>query len=421
MKVLLRAATIYNPASAFHMQQHNVLLENGTITYIGQDEQKADTEVALEGLCISVGWIDMHAYTGEPGLEYKEDLESLSAAAAAGGFTEVLCLPNTDPVVQTKSAISYIKNRSQHYPVTLLPAGAVTVEAQGKDLTEMIDLHEAGAVAFSDGIHPLQGADVTLKALQYMQMFDGLLMNKPEHTRLTENGQMHEGEASTRLGMRGIPSLAEEVMVTRDLQLLAYTGGKLHFSLISTAAAIEAIRIAKAQGLQVTCDVASYQIAFTDETVAPFDTDYKVAPPFRSASDAEAIKEGLQDGTIDVLVSAHTPQDVEGKKLEYDLAEFGITNLETAFAVANSTMELPLDVLLEKFTTNPRRILGLAQPKIAIGEPANITLFNPAATWVPDKNKTKSKSHNSPFYGQELKGRVLGIFHKGQLVLNQSF
>ncbi|GAB3830031.1 dihydroorotase [Pontibacter rugosus] len=324
-------------------------------------------------------------------------------------------------MVQTKSAISYIKNRSQHYPVTLLPAGAVTVEAQGKDLTEMIDLHEAGAVAFSDGIHPLQGADVTLKALQYMQMFDGLLMNKPEHTRLTENGQMHEGEASTRLGMRGIPSLAEEVMVTRDLQLLAYTGGKLHFSLISTAAAIEAIRIAKAQGLQVTCDVASYQIAFTDETVAPFDTDYKVAPPFRSASDAEAIKEGLQDGTIDVLVSAHTPQDVEGKKLEYDLAEFGITNLETAFAVANSTMELPLDVLLEKFTTNPRRILGLAQPKIAIGEPANITLFNPAATWVPDKNKTKSKSHNSPFYGQELKGRVLGIFHKGQLVLNQSF
>lgn len=363
----------------------------------------------------------MHAYTGEPGLEYKEDLESLAAAAAAGGFTEVVCLPNTNPVVQTKGAISYIKSKSQYLPVTLLPAGAVTVDAQGKELTEMIDLHQAGAVAFSDGTHPLQGADVTLKALQYMQMFNGLLMNKPEHTRLTENGQMHEGEASTRLGMRGIPALAEEVMVTRDLQLLSYTGGKLHFSLISTAAAIDAIRQAKAAGLQVTCDVASYQAAFTDETISAFDTAYKVAPPFRTAADAAAIKEGLRDGTIDVLVSAHNPQDTEAKKLEFDLAEFGIINLETAFAVAQSTLELSLEQLLEKFTTNPRRILGIAEPKIAVGEAANLTLFNPEAHWTPRMEATKSKSYNSPFYGQELRGKVIGIIHKGQLVLQQSF
>ncbi|ARS34214.1 dihydroorotase [Pontibacter actiniarum] len=421
MKVLLRAATIYNPQSEFHLQQQNILIENGTIAYIGPDEQHADKVIARDGLCVSAGWVDMHAFAGEPGLEYKEDLESLAAAAVAGGFTEVLLLPNTEPVVQTKSAISYIKNRSQSLPVTFLPAGAVTVEAAGKDLTEMIDLHRAGAVAFTDGTHPLQGADVMLKALQYLQTFNGVLLNKPEHTRLTENGQMHEGEASTRLGMKGIPALAEEVTVTRDLQLLRYTGGKLHFSLISTAAAVASIRKAKEEGLEVTCDVASYQAAFTDETIEPFDTNYKVAPPFRSAADAAAIKEGLKDGTIDVLVSGHVPQDVEAKKLEFDLAEFGIINLETAFAVAHTTLELPLGALLEKLTTNPRRILGLPEVRLAVGEAANLTLFNPHITWEPTAENTKSKSYNSPFFGQQLKGRALGTIHRGQLVLNDSF
>ncbi|TPE39585.1 dihydroorotase [Pontibacter mangrovi] len=421
MKVLLRAATVYNPQSEFHLQQQNILIENGTITYIGPDELEADKVITADGLSVSAGWVDMHAYAGEPGLEYKEDLESLAAAAAAGGFTQVLLLPNTEPVVQTKGAINFIKNRSHTLPVTLLPAAAVTVDAQGKDLTEMIDLHQSGAVAFTDGTHPLQGADVILKALQYLQPFNGLLMNRPEHTRLTESGQMHEGEASTRLGMKGIPSLAEEVTVTRDLQLLRYAGGKIHFSLISTAATIEAIRKAKAEGLQVTCDMASFQTAFTDETLEPFDTNYKVKPPFRSAADAAAIKEGLQDGTIDALVSAHMPQDVEAKKLEFDLAEFGITNLETAFAVANTTLELPLELLIEKFTTGPRRILGLPEARMAVGEAANLTIFAPNQTWTPEADKSKSRSHNSPFFGRELKGRVLGTIHSGQLVLNDSF
>lgn len=421
MKVLLRAATIYNPQSEFHLQQQNILIENGVILYIGSEDQEADKTIEAEGLSVSPGWVDMQAFTGEPGLEYKEDLESLAAAAAAGGFTEVLLLPNTEPVVQTKGAINYIKSKSHTLPVTLLPAAAVTVDTHGKDLTEMIDLYQAGAVAFTDGTHPLQGADVILKALQYLQPFDGLLMNRPEHTRLTENGQMHEGEASTRLGMKGIPALAEEVTVTRDLQLLRYAGGKMHFSLISTAAAVEAIRKAKAEGLQVTCDVASYQAAFTDETIEAFDTNYKVTPPFRSAADGTAIKEGLKNGTIDAVVSAHMPQDVEAKKLEFDLAEFGIINLETAFAVANTTLDLPLEVLLEKLTVNPRRILGLPEVRIAEGEVANLTLFNPTQSWVPNTESLKSKSHNSPFIGQQLKGAVLGTIHKGQLVLNDSF
>jgi len=420
MKVLLRAATIYDPQSEFHLQQQHILIEDGIITYIGEAEQEADKTIALDDLSVSAGWVDMHAFAGEPGLEYKEDLESMAAAAAAGGFTAVVCLPNTLPVVQTRSAVNYIGTRSQQLPVSLLPAAAVTVDAQGKELTEMIDLQQAGAVAFTDGTQPLQGAEVILKALQYVQLFDGLLMNRPEHVQLTAHGQMHEGEASTRLGMKGIPALAEEVMVTRDLQLLAYTGGRLHFSLVSSAAAIEAIRKAKAQGLQVSCDVASYQAAFTDETIVPFDTHYKVAPPFRSSKDAAAIREGLVDGTIDALVSAHMPHDAEAKNLEFDLADFGIINLETAFAVANTTFgdSLPTAQLIEKLTTNPRRILRLAQPRIAIGERANLTLFAPKQSWVPAPASSKSKAQNSPFFGQELKGKVIGIIHKGQLVLN---
>lgn len=423
MKILLQAATIYNPQSDYHLQQQNILIEDGIITYIGQEAKEADETVATEGLCVSAGWVDLHAFVGEPGLEYKEDLYSVAAAAAAGGFTEVVCLPNVEPVVQSKGGVSYIRNRSQQLPVTLLPAAAITMDAQGKDLTEMIDLHHAGAIAFTDGTKPLQGADILLKALQYVQLFDGLLMNKPEHTRLTEHGQMHEGEASTRLGMKGIPSLAEEVMVTRDLQLLAYTGGRIHFSLLSTAAAIEAVRQAKASGLAVTCDVASYQAAFTDATILPFDTNYKVAPPFRSEADVAAMKQGLQDGTIDALVSAHMPHDSEAKKLEFDLADFGIINLETAFAVANTTLTdvLSVEQLVEKFTSGPRRILRLPEPRIAVGEAASLTLFNPNATWTPTAAATKSKSKNSPFFGQQLTGEVIGTIHMGQVVLRQSF
>ncbi|WP_242920606.1 dihydroorotase [Pontibacter liquoris] len=423
MKILLRAATIYDSQSIFHQQQQHILIENGVITYIGPDEPEADQVISTENLCVSAGWVDMYAAVGEPGLEFKEDLESLSAAAAAGGFTEVLCLPNTQPVVQSKAGISYLKSRSALLPVTLHPLAAVTADTDGKDLSEMIDLHQAGALAFTDGTRPVQGADVLLKALQYLQSFDGLLLNRPDNTRLSDHGQMHEGQASTRLGMKGIPALAEEVMVTRDLQLLAYTGGKLHFSLVSTAAAVEAIRQAKAAGLQVTCDVASYQLAFTDEEIPPFDTNYKVTPPFRGQTDAQAIKEGLKDGTIDALVSAHVPQDTESKKLEFDLAEFGIINLETAFAVANTTLSDTLSTaqLVEKLTTNPRRILGLPQPRLAEGEKANLTLFDPSRTWVPAPEKARSKSDNSPFFGRQLTGSVLGIIHKGQVVLQDSF
>jgi dihydroorotase len=423
MKLLLKAVQIYDPSSVYHLQRQNILVENGVISSIGSDSLEADQVIDLEGLCVSSGWVDLYAQVGEPGLEHKEDIESLAAAAAAGGFSDVLCMPNVQPVVQSKGAINFLKAKSAGLPVNLLPAGAITVDTQGKELTEMIDLQRAGAMAFTDGAKPVQGAEVIVKALQYLQPFNGVLMNRPEHTRLTEFGQMHEGIVSTRLGMKGIPALAEEVMVTRDLQLLEYTGGRLHFSLVSTAGSVEAIRAAKAKGLQVTCDVASYQAAYTDATMAPFDTNYKVSPPFRSKQDMDAILQGLADGTIDAIVSAHQPQDTESKKLEFDLAEFGVINLETAFAVANSTMAdiLPLEKLIERLTIGPRQVLNMPTCSIAEGHMACMTLFHPQLKWTPTPGDTRSKSKNSPFLGQELTGKVIGLINKGQVVLNQSF
>jgi dihydroorotase len=423
MNILLKGIKVIHPASSYHNQITNLLIQDGRITYVGPDVKSADQVVEEQGLCVSVGWLDMRAWVGEPGLEYKEDYHSLGQAAAKGGFTELVLMPDLQPVVQTKNAIGYIKQAAGILPVTLHAAGAVTVDIQGKDLTEMIDLNQGGAVAFTDGDTPIQQADVLVKALHYVQYFNGLVMQRPQDKYLSQLGLMHEGIVSTQLGLKGIPALAEEVMIDRDLQLLEYSGGRLHFSLLSSAGSVERVRAAKAKGLAVTCDIASYQVAFTDEDIIHFDTNYKVDPPFRSAKDKEALMRGLQDGTIDALVSAHKPQDIESKKLEFDLAEFGIINLETAFAVANTYLDqaISLEEIVQKFTTSPRNILNLDAPEIKEGELANLTLFNPAKKWTPQTGTTASKSDNSPFYGTELQGQVFGILHKNNLVLNPEY
>ena len=390
---------------------------------MGTGLSEADQTIEEEGLAVSAGWLDMYTSVGEPGFEHKETLLSVAEAAAKGGFTEVVCLPNLNPITQSKNAVGYIRERSAHLPVTLHPAATVTADAQGKDLTEMIDLHDAGAVAFTDGHTPIQHADVLVKALLYLQPLGKVLLNRPDSTRLSKQGMMHEGIVSTQLGLKGIPSLAEETMLARDLQLLAYTEGRLHISLLSSAESVGLVREAKQKGLQVTCDIASYQLAFTDETIEPFDTNFKVNPPFRSEKDRQALLEGLQDGTIDVLVSAHLPQDVESKHLEFDLAEFGIINLETSFAVANISLQekIGTEKIIHAFTTAPRQILQLPQPLLQEGEKANLTFFNPRKKWVPNETKTRSKSRNSPFYNRELTGCVFGIVHKGKFVRNNEY
>ncbi|RDC63393.1 dihydroorotase [Adhaeribacter pallidiroseus] len=426
MQVLLKSVKVIAPASEFHQQTVHIHIKDGVISSISADLPAVDatiTTIEQPGLCLSPGWLDMNAWVGDPGLEHKEDLQSAAMAAAQGGFTEVICLPNVEPVHQTKNSIRYIQNQSRFLPVSFHAFGAITTDVHGKELTEMIDLHEAGAVAFTDGLQPVQQADVLVKALQYVQYFNGLIIQKPENTSLTQHGLMHEGVVSTQLGLKGMPPLAEEVIIARDLKLLRYTGGRLHFSLISSAEAVQLIREAKQQGLAVTCDMAAYQTAFTDAEMLPFDTNFKVNPPFRTQQDQEALQQGLQDGTIDVLVSGHRPQDPESKNLEFDMAEFGITSLETAFAVANTYLSpvIGLEKVLTKLVEAPRFILNMPVPEIKTGEIANVTLFHPAQNWVPTLATTASKSLNHPFYGQHLQGQVFGIIHKNQCVFNPNF
>jgi dihydroorotase len=423
MRTLFQAIKVIDPSSPFHNQTTNILVDHGKIDYVGSERPACDEVIEVPGLLLSPGWVDLRCWVGDPGLEHKEDLASAAAAAAKGGFTQVLLMPDVQPVSQSRSAIAYVQQKSRHLPVTFLPASAISMDAQGQDLTEMIDLHHAGALAFTDGDVGVQKGDLLIKALQYAQLFNGLIVQRSQDERLSQHGLMHEGLTSVQLGLKGIPALAEEVMVARDLKLLEYAGGKLHFSLISTAGAVDLIRQAKARGLQVSCDIASYQVAFTDEEMEPFDTNFKVNPPFRAQQDRQALIQGLQDGTIDALVSGHKPQDPESKTLEFDLADFGITNLETAFAVASTYLadKLSAEQLVEKFALSPRRILGLPLPQIREGAEAEFTLFQLGQQWEPQANKRASKAANSPFYGRTLSGKVFGIVHKNELVRNQEF
>jgi dihydroorotase len=425
MNIHLPAVRIIHPRSDLNGAVKQLLVEDGIVRRIGQPEDRwglaADVVLEGENLHLSPGWLDLRVSARDPGHEHQEDLYSVREAAAAGGFTEIAVLPNTHPVVQTKEAVAYLRSRGAEHPVRVHPVAAVSVDAKGKDLTEMIDLHRAGAVAFSDGVQPVWHPDLFVKTLQYLQTFNGLLINRPEEKLMTQYGNMHEGLTATMLGLKGIPALAEELMVARDLRLLAYAGGKLHFSCLSTAGAVQLVREAKAQGLAVTCDMAAHQVAFDDTALLDFDTHLKVNPPFRSRADIDAIWAGLADGTIDAVVSDHSPLDEESKKLEFDLAEFGIIGLETAFAVLHThNPSLSLEQLVGKFAVGPRDVLGLPLPELKEGTPANLTVFDPRAEWQFTAADIRSKSRNTPFVGARFTGRVMGVIHQGQASLRRN-
>ncbi len=430
MQLLIRDARVVDAASSFDGQTVDLFIENGLIRQIGTTLIADEGTQLIEAgnLHVSPGWVDMRASAQDPGFEHKEDLTSLCQAAAAGGFTDVAVLPNTQPVIDAKGTLGYVRRMAEGQPVSIHVIAAITQKAAGENFTDMLDLYHAGAVAFSDGTHPLQNPDLLLKTLQYLQPIGGLLMNRPEETMLTRYGQMHEGVQSTRLGLKGIPALAEEIMIERDLRLLDYVTRvetraeqegqirfppALHFSTISTARSVELIRRAKAEGMPVSCDVAVHQLVFDDSALTGFDTNLKVNPPLRGADDVAALWAGLADGTIDAIVSDHQPQDAESKNVEFDMAEFGMIGLETVFgAVMTHNRGLSLTQLIEKLTTRPRQLLRLPAVTIAEGEPARLTLFDPASSWT--FSETRSKSQNSPFLGQTLKGRVLGTLHQGR-------
>jgi dihydroorotase len=418
MKILIKKATIVHEGSRFHLTQKDVLVIDGKICEIADhiESQGEHHRYESPNLHVSVGWVDFSVHYKDPGAEWLENLESLQRAAQKGGFTEIVGFPNTQPTVQTKESMAYFQQFSERKLVQFHNFGAVTKNCEGKDFTDMMDLHSHGAVGFSDGIHPLESSDILLKSLQYLFPLQAILVNKSQDKYLNMFGQMHEGKASTMLGLKGMPAASEELMIMRDLKLLAYAQLRsdkplLHFSTISTAESVQLIRRAKAEGLAVSCDVAAHQLVFTDEDLVDFDTFLKVKPPFRAKSDIEALKEGLRDGTIDTVVSDHNPLDAELKNLEFDLAEFGVLGLQTSFAVVNTYSGLALEALVAKLTHVPRQLMRKEMPTIEVGQVANLTVFDPSLEFVFEEKDIVSLSKNSPFIGKTLKGRPMGVIN----------
>ncbi|MEP2025023.1 MAG: dihydroorotase [Reichenbachiella sp.] len=415
MNILLREAKILDPQSPHHNKVVNIHIKDGQIVSIDKKEHRADTIIEAKGQFLTPGWFDMKSHFNDPGNEHKEDLASGAATAAKGGFTGVAILPNTTPVVQTKGNVEYVLSKSKSYLTDIYPMAAVTLDTKGEDLTEMLDLHTAGAVAFTDGEKPIWHTDMMLKSLIYLQKIDGLLINQPEDQLLTRFGSMNEGTVSTILGLKGMPTLAEHLMIKRDLDLLKYAGGKIHFSNISSKESVNLIKKAKKKGLHVTCDVSIHHLIHTDDNLIGYDSNYKINPPLRTEKDRKALIKGLQEDVIDVIVTSHTPQDEENKKLEFDLAGFGISGLQSMLpSLLKLEKELEPTVWIEKVTTNPRRILKLDFHSIEEKQVANLTLFDPKAKWTLNDQTNKSKSRNSPFFHQELTGKVTAVFNGNQ-------
>lgn len=414
MKILIQGATILDSKSSFHQKTKNILVHNGQIAEVGDKNFSSDKVIKAEGMFLTPGWFDLGTFIGDPGMEHKEDQQSASLAAASGGFTELAMLPNTSPSVQTKNEISYIRKNNTINLVQFHALASVTKNNKGEELTEMIDLHEAGAVGFTDGLKPVWHTDILLKSLQYLQKFDGVLIDHPEDIWLNLFGQMHEGINSTMLGLKGLPRIAEDLVVSKNLELLGYAGGRLHMARISSGKAVDLIRTAKKK-LKVTCDITGYQALFDDSYLHSFDTNYKVNPPLREKADNDALIKGLKDGTIDIICSGHLPQDEESKNIEFDIADFGIINLQTFGSnLAALSKSVDWDVLIEKVTTNPRHLLGLPVTAIESDQPANLTLFNPEKTWRLDEKTNLSRSRNSPWFGKELKGKAVAVFNNGK-------
>ncbi len=416
MSILIKSARITDSRSKNHLQTKNIFIDAaGIVQKIGNETPKADVVIEGENLHVSIGWMDMRANFADPGLEQKEDLNSGRKAAAAGGFTEVALIPNTEPAIQSKNDVSYITSGNANQLVQLHPVGAITRDCKGEDLTEMIDMHQAGAVAFSDGDKPVWNTDILLKTLLYLQKFDGLLINRPEDKYLTAFGAVHEGLQSTLLGLKGMPAISEEIMIRRDLKLLDYAGGRLHFANISSAEAVKMLKKAKAKEKNITCDVAIANLLYDDSFLEGYDTNFKVNPPLREKGDVKALLKGAKEGLVDVIVSAHSPQDEECKKLEFDLADFGMSTIQTFLPMLLQVFgEEGLPEVMNTFTINPRKILGLPIPEIKTGVVANLTVFDPSAEWKYDDKTNYSRAKNSPLYGTVVKGKAVAVINNGK-------
>lgn len=418
--VLITSVKVVLPGNEFDQQVVDVFIEKGKISKIAKSIEVADKNIEIfdgTGNVLSAGFFDLNANFGEPGLETKEDITSGSAAAAAGGFTAVAVMPNTEPAIQSRAEVALIVNIAKGNLVDVLPIGAVSRNREGHEMAELYDMKQTGAIAFSDGNRSMQQAGLMSRALLYARGFGGLIIAHAEDASMAGGNKMNEGVMSTYLGMKGIPNLAESLMVSRDLYLAEYAESPIHFTSISTAEAVDLIKKAKAKGIQVTCDVAAHQLVFTDDEIVDFDSNYKVSPPLRTKADAKALIKGLKDGVIDAVVSQHTPHEIEFKNVEFHIAKNGIIGLQTVLPLLIKA-GLNEQQIVEKLAVNSRQIVGLNVPQIKEGEVANLVLFNMDESWIFDQQSNKSKSRNSPLFGKELKGKVKLVINNGQIIKN---
>lgn len=412
MSLLIKKAVIIDSSSVHHLQTMDILIERGKITAISKNIT-GNYSSTIEGKTIHVspGWIDLHAEFNDPGFEHKEDLYTGAEAAKNGGYTTVVVSANTQPVAETKSQINYVNTTSNSLPIELKSFAALSENLKGQNFSELYDLHLAGAVGFSDGNLPISNPDLLKRALLYAKTFQGKIIVYPSDARISHNGMMHEGISSTMLGLKSDPSLSEEIMIARDIAIAEYCEASIHFRTISSAGSVEQIKRAKKRGVAVTCDVAIANLLWNDTALEEFDSNYKVTPPLRSEKDRKALIKGINDGTIDIVVSNHNPQNIEEKHCEFDLAEFGQSSLDTCYSAYSTYLsnQISLEKWVSATSTQPRRIFGLELPPIQEGEKANLTIFDMDTSWEVKAKDLKSKSKNTPLIGATLKGKVIKV------------